>query len=263
MGYNLLKEVNRLIEEKRKLIPMLIILTCFLMLAMEPPSSVATDVFFDDFNDGNYDGWTPTDYGGGSIWSASEFHLRLDQTMIGSIARESSVSTGKWSLDIYCENPDMKAAAYFMVIGYPPNSDATTKYSGYAIQLATAPSDNGRIHTFSIRKRVVDSVQGIFRGTILDSYLGDEFDTRWYHIDVTRTSNGQITAFLNGTQILQAVDTDFDSSDYFALVGEGQQCFDNVRIDDTPLSGGLEIIVLGIGAGAILIVALVVIKRRR
>ncbi len=262
-----------MVKEKGKLIHVVIILTCILVLAMGPSPSVATEILFDDFNDGNYDGWTPTEYGGGSIWTASEFHLQLNQTIIGAIAHESSVSTGTWSFDIYCEYPDegsgyyveTRAAVYFMVIDYPPNSDATTKWSGYAIQTASAPSGEELIHTFSLRKRVVDSVQGIFRGTILDSYLGDEFESRWYHIDVTRTSNGQITAFLNGTQILQAVDTDFDSSDYFALVAEGQQCFDNVRINDQILYGGMgiEIIVLGIGAGVILIVALVVIKQRR
>ncbi|MHA2002984.1 MAG: family 16 glycoside hydrolase [Candidatus Thorarchaeota archaeon] len=251
----------------KRLFPSLLILGCFLVLAIGPSTCYATEVWSDNFDDGDCDGWTGRYYGGDPLWTAAEKHLQLDQEEIGIITYDSTVTTGTWSADIQtCETTDLTnpydVVIYFMLEGIP-SSDPSDDWTGYAFQISPAQVGDEFIHVFSIRKKSAE-IRSATRALVLDSYDGETVGRRWHHIDVTRTSNGQITAFLNGTQILQAVDTDYEASEYFALVSTQHQCFDNVMVDDQPLPVGLswEILVLGTGVAAIIIVAAVIVKRR-
>ncbi len=254
-------------QSKKNRLKSSLILSVFLLLAIGPSSCYATEIWSDDFDDGDFDDWTPRYYGGDPVWNASENRLKLDQEHIGIITYDSAVTTGTWSVDIQtCETAEMAEAndivVYFMVDGIP-TSEAGMDWMGYGFQMSPSTVGSESVHTFSIRKKSAE-MDSATRALVLDSYNGEPVGRRWYHIVVTRTSNGQITAFLNGTQILQAVDTDYNSSEYFALVGTQFQCFDNVIVDDQPLPVGppLEILVLGTGVVAILVVAVVVMKRR-
>jgi hypothetical protein len=54
----------------------------------------------------------------------------------------------------------------------------------------------------------------------------------WHHFDVTRNSTGCFTVYHNGSQIMQVVDTDIDTSEMFWLWWSNWQTLENVVVDD-------------------------------
>lgn len=245
----------------------LVILGLICSAAFGPVPCSATEELSDDFNDGNFDGWTISDYGGGSQWTAVNSVLQVNQSVIGAIYYPSTQVVGSWSLDIRtCSNPSPSRAddiALFFVSTEPLFHVGEDPMIGYAFQLSPASIEGEMKHVFSIRKKTAE-INSITSALVLDSYVGDCVDSRWYHIKVTRASNGQMTAFLNGTRILQAHDTDFDTSECIVCVGTMHQCFDNILVDDTPPPPDILVLLLAIGAGVVVVVlgVLVVLKRR-
>ncbi|MHA1958364.1 MAG: hypothetical protein ACW968_15735, partial [Candidatus Thorarchaeota archaeon] len=74
-----------------------------LSLIITPLSCRADIVWSDDFNDGNYDGWTICENPGlnynSSNWSAANNYLQLDQEDWGTITHPSNIAYGTWSFD--------------------------------------------------------------------------------------------------------------------------------------------------------------------
>lgn len=242
----------------------LVALMCLLLLG--PIACSATEVWSDNFNDGRIDGWSISAYNGGSQWTAVDGVLKVNQSLIGAIYHDSTQVVGTWSFDIRtCNNPSPSQTndiAVFFISTEPAFYVGEDPMIGYAFQQSPASIEGEMKHVFSIRKKTAE-MDSITRALVLDSYVGESADSRWYHIDVTRAENGQMTAYLNGTRILQAYDTDFDTSECVVCVGTMHQCFDNIVVDDTPPGIPTELLAVGAGAVAVVVVTLVALKRRR
>ena len=236
--------------------------------ALGPVLCSAAEVWSDNFDDGNYDGWSISDYGGGSQWTAVNRVLQVNQSNIGAICYPSTQVVGSWSFAIRtCSSPSPSQAtdiALFFISTEPTYYDAAVPWTGYAFQVTPASIEGEMKHVFSIRKKTAE-MDSATRALVLDSWEGDTAASRWYHINVTRSGDGQMTACLNGTQILQAHDADFDTSEYLVCVGTMHQCFDNILVDDTPPPPDIPVLPLTIGAGAVVVVlgVVVVLRQRR
>jgi hypothetical protein len=97
---------------------------------------------------------------------------------------------------------------------------------------------------------------------ILDSYLGDAQETTvgtFHQFMVTRDAGGLMSVYLNSTLILQASDTDLDSTNWFGFYTWDDWALDNIEVYDTIETGLNLPMVLAIGAGGVIAVAAILI----
>jgi hypothetical protein len=178
------------------------------------PSS--TDSWADDFNDGNYDDWTVT-IGG---YSAASNILRGTTTTWNYIEHPSTAANGTWSFDYnFYAGGDL--AIWFIANGHWQSGDTTQAQSGYfvlfhphddAIELWMDPGDEG------------------YNRVLLGSWSPPDF-VKWWHVEITRDSDGLFTVFLDGVNRIQATDTTYNTSVFFGFLGYNHQEMDNVRVN--------------------------------
>ena len=192
------------------------------------PQSAAAVVWSDDFDDGNYDGWTVelgdflvTD---GELLSQSGDNVRM-------IWHASSQTVGTWSFDHWHPTHTNIHTQNFIFLA---SGDVTPSpaYSGYGIRITECT-------IFLIRYDEGTSVSLAF--TILETF----YET-WTHYDITRNTTGGFHVYANATSTtaepnLVVVDTTYDISDKF-LLREGNygntypvSRIDNITVDDEIL----------------------------
>ncbi|MGD9395703.1 MAG: hypothetical protein PVJ05_04680 [Candidatus Thorarchaeota archaeon] len=233
----------------------------------------ATVIWEDDFDDGNYDGWTVCDnstlhegnYGwSGSTWSAANYYLQLEDDW-GIISHPSDVAYGRWSFDFKANGTQMGNIAFISNNFYELN-DTLGLYEYGQFYFINFDVDTYPEHTFTItlNKRFDDDK------TILD-YHAQVPAAGWHHFDVTRNTTGCFTVYHNGSQIMQVVDTDIDTSEMFWLWWSKWQTLDNVVVDDNwnfTINGAVDgdmttiLIIAGIGIAVVVMVLVVFVKRR-
>jgi hypothetical protein len=227
-------------------------------------------VWSDDFNDGNYDGWTicdnstldDGDWGwSGSNWTAADGYLQIEagygDAGWGIISHPSNVAYGTWSFDFktnWAQGRPGNIANFEFMGGNFYDWDDWEDGSGYWINLATVATAEGYDMRFRLGKAVSTNV------TFIDSsepvpILG------WHHIEITRTTGGLFSVYHNGSLILQGADTDIGTSEMFWLWFAYESMIDNIVVDDAPPIDWLPIAI--IGASAVVIIAVVVIILRR
>jgi len=240
-----------------------------LMVSAQVGPSAAAVQWSDDFTDGNYDGWNVVS----AEWSAVDNLLEVvggtpvgcDMCVIpGIIYHESTVTSGTWSFDIeYDLNSTEEAAVpkVFFMSSDPEN------WNGYCVEIQPVVSGESTLAAFRLLRGT--TTQGVVGTdyTILGSFDVDEGNQGSKHIDVTRTAAGQITVWIDGVQAIQATDTviDAESCEYFVVFTNNEWTFDNVVVDDALTVGGipLELIMVGAGAAAIVILVGAVLKIKR
>ncbi|MHA1907817.1 MAG: hypothetical protein ACW98Y_11025 [Candidatus Thorarchaeota archaeon] len=115
-----------------------------------------------------------------------------------------------------------------------------------------------RTFTINLAKRF-DGVR-----TILDSHSQVPV-AGWHHFDVTRDTTGLLSVDLNGSRIMQAEDTDIDTSEMFWLWFSNGGMIDNIEVVTTTPDGQGNMTTLLIIAGsgiAVVVIVLVVWKTR-
>jgi len=234
--------------------------------------SAAAVVWSDNFDDGNYDGWTVTE---GAFDVIDGCLVQVSDGDLGhSIWHESSQVVGTWSLDVFFgkDIPD--------TLGLPSTS---IEFMGNGTDSYTVSIGDLGIK-FSIRGYPLSYVE-----------IGNYTHT-WTHIDITRNSTGGFHVYVNATSttaepILTVVDTTYSYSERF-VIGIGYQDearIDNIVVDDeilirppapttpdtttppdtTTTNGGITLpmdtvlLITGAGVAGIVIVAAVVFMRRR
>lgn len=223
----------------------------------------ATEVWSDDFDDCNCDGWTVSGF-------SAEDGTLSSTSAAGTAYRESTVAEGTWSFDLELldysqivhlgfEFGAITPTAFFM----STNPEETPWYF-YAVYGTAASTQTGAKPVLQIRKNNPNGGGAFNTWVKLASYDLEEGDFGWKHIDVARTSSGQITVWLNGTVIMQVVDTEIDTSEYFVFMANENMGIDNIVLDDVPMASGipLEILALSVGVPAIIIVSAVWVRRR-
>lgn len=249
----------------------------------------ATEVFSDNFNDGNYDGWGT--YGFYRNDTENLFYPAIanfsaaDQTLkatgptgsfpwwTSNVAYiSSSLAYGNWSFDVLVDDQNAGFIEIQIIADHyspwrlysafpPPKMNAC-----YSIEILThAKSGWNDRPTIFLTKYVHPTF------TTLDYYETgpslSNWSTAWNHIDVTRNStSGRFEVYLNGTLRLEASDNAITTSNYFAFWAQSGQALDNVIFDDgiiptPPPTPGFPAIAIAIGLA--LGLGLIVIVRRR
>jgi hypothetical protein len=194
----------------------LVALLCISLCTMFPPVCKAAPVWSDNFDDGNYDGWTVLN----GTFTAADHTLRSIGGG-GLIVHTSSVTVGTWSFDIMGVNDTD--------VGF---------MSTYPLPITTMIClELGQYHS---RGNVME----------LNSYSGGwstlgtynfGVTTGWQHINITRDSDGRIYLYHNGTLIMNGVSS-VTGSGYFWVcfslssqltIGNTEGAIDNIVVSDT------------------------------
>ncbi len=184
----------------------LTLVTLILAMVASPIQTSAAIVWFDDFEDGNYDGWFVTE-GWFNVFNYRSYVLVCSMSPFAFPATHpSTIVNGTWSLDFY--HSDME----FQEIKFVLSSDGE-----YRVII-----DDGNI-------RLTWYIDG-FIGQ-LDSY--DVDIDGWQHIDITRDLEGETNVFLNNTHVLQGVHTEINSCENFTVGLRIGGAIDNVTVSDT------------------------------
>ena len=184
----------------------------------------ASDIFADDFNDGNYDGW----YTQGSLYNYSD---RLWYENMGNLTAtnnvlealgdpgneskgqyqrayiNSSVAYGTWSFDLYVVDNGHDIWVNLLLDNTGPPEDATQCYF-FIIDSTSGACEFGLwtgTYYFNL------DTHGVEPTVLTDS---------WTHIDITRNSTGRFDVYLNGTHTDSGECFD-PSSRVFRVIGGG------------------------------------------
>ncbi|MHA2323560.1 MAG: hypothetical protein ACXACG_18170 [Candidatus Thorarchaeota archaeon] len=245
-----------------------------LCIAVYPTTTNATVVWSDDFDDGNYDGWTlcnNTVINTSSNWSAANYYLQVLQDT-GTITHPSNIAYGKWSFD-FKANGTQVTTGQGLSIGFISNdiNNVTNVVNPqdwlcYGIKIRAVSTIEGKEFRLDLTKWY----GGVF--TILDNYDSYLSVGGLHHIDVTRTPAGLFQVYYNGSPVLQAEDTEMTTSELFVVSLQDWNMVDNIVVDDdfnfTTTTGGNGwedggVIVIGVVIAVAVIVFAIVLLRRK
>lgn len=179
--------------------------------------------------------------------------------------RESAVSVGTWKFDLrevgeWGEELDI-CKIYFM----SPLELEVPDWEYYALSIVHASGSGGVRLSYRIEK-YVDSQPKIFVDTYLGEWMVSTKGTL-HHFTITRVDSGQMTVYLNGTQIMQGTDTQLTTTGWFGFYTWDDWSLDNVECYDTIEIGGslplATIGIVGVAAVGIILVAVYFIRGRK
>jgi len=236
------------------------LLALILLVASTAKHSIATEVWSDDFEDGNYQGWvTPSSY------TVSEGVLRANRPS-AIIFRESTVSVGTWSFDLFHVLPCNENTYVFFMSSEPEEP----LWVAYAIEVGVATRGDLQWPIYKLRVSSPDSNQENIPLTsweILASHDGSPGEFGWFRFAVTRDQSGLLSVFVNGTLVMQTVDTQVDVSEYFGMILHTDRAVDNIIVSDSidfQTSEVIEPLALLLVSGTLLVTisAFVIIRRK-
>jgi hypothetical protein len=236
-----------------------------------PLASRGAVVWSDDFNDGNYDGWTICDnstlydgnYGwSGSNWTAASGWLQAESGFgeegWAIISHPSNVAYGKWSFDFKTEQREagLLGNVRFISENFHDWDDYESEATQYLVQFTISVLATGSGIVIDLAK----SVDGT--GTTIDSSESAVPVAGWHHIEVTRTTTGLFSVYHNGSLVLQGVGTEIDTSEMFWMWFSSGSMIDNIVVDDAPPIDPVVIVIVGAAAVVIIVVVVIFLKRR-
>jgi hypothetical protein len=128
----------------------------------------------------------------------------------------------------------------------------------YALSIVHASGSGGVRLSYRIEK-YVDNVPKV----LLDTHLGEWQETTkgdFHHFAITRVASGQMTVFLNGTQILQATDTELTTTGWFGFYTWDDWSLDNVECYDTiEIGQTLSLETIGVASAASIGIIMVIV----
>lgn len=189
--------------------------------------------------------------------------LRFAQNDSILVYRHSNISVGTWTLELeeigdwfIQKSINDMTRVYFMLPDEPKHIE-----SYLALSFRHASSTEGNFFNYRIEK-YFDGV-----ATLLDSYSGEARQTTigiLHQFAITRTTDGLISVYLNGTQILQAVDTDVTTTQYFGFYTRVDWALDNIEVfDSIEMGGGVPLFLVAVVGISVALVAVALVIRRR
>ena len=244
----------------------LVILLLLCLMGYSPLTGRGAVVWSDDFNDGDYSGWTICDnpvYNNDSEWSATNNYLQLDQGTWsdfflldwGIISHPSNVVYGTWSFDFRFDEAQLDTGEFASIefISNNLDGDSMGDWRCYWIYFHAVSAAEFEIQ---LRKNTV---------TILATYETPVAAAGWHHIEVTRTEAGLFSVYHNGALIMEAEDTDITTSELFAFSPQEGAMFDNIVVRDDivpPPTDVIPLVIIGVIAVVIIAVLVIFLKRR-
>jgi hypothetical protein len=190
----------------------LVILLC-VSSAMTFPCRAGV-VWSDDFDDGDFEGWFIDD---GSFYVEDGTLRIMPGDDYYGLVHESFVATGTWSFDV------LVGTETDIFLMYRPLMDEEDNYEGIQILWY---GTHLRVYSYSTFYEA-DSVR-------LGEFIFSSTIPGWQHLDVTRSSDGRICIYHNGTLILDLVDqAPITASWYFIYMPLGEAAIDNIAVSNT------------------------------
>ncbi|TFG30929.1 hypothetical protein EU528_07410 [Candidatus Thorarchaeota archaeon] len=243
-----------------------ILIAIILCLSVFPTTVDAAEVWSDNFDDENLDGWTT--FGFENItnglpidgnFSAEGGQLTALDDDINFARHDSTTSVGTWSFDMFV--PDKLSADVGMV--FMSNGSRPLEYETLSITIHAYTGEN---HFTIWELRGDDMV--VFESP----YIPTTGVLGWHHIDITRTDVGRFQVFVNDTIVWDFVSNDVTSSTYLELAAfnAAGAMFDNIVVSDTidvtttttttttTTAAPIPLELIAIGAGVVILVLVIV-----
>ncbi len=189
-------------DMSRYSVPFLVILLCVTLFTAFPCK--AETVWSDDFNDGNYDGWTVLN----GTFIVEDGVLKTGPENFNVIQCTSyGPSTGTWSFDLLANG--------WTVVYFVGNSQQ--------VLVIVFTGQYYYVQRISVVNNTYSSVT--FPGEV----------SAWQHLNITRNQDGRICVYNNGTLVADYVDTtNVPAPDFFELYSTGgEAAIDNIVVSDS------------------------------
>ena len=223
--------------KKRKLnlvIPLIIIGMLLVTTAFQVPVKAATS-WSDNFDDGDYDGWTTT--GVNSSYYIPEYidaNFTIENGMLKALGPEwnhanhsSNVAYGTWHFDVLAaESSERHLYVIFMSMNDALLDGAPR---GYTLMIATQPYGPEEFTGFALLRYN----EGIVDIAPLGTYETPTGAIGGYHIDITRNLEGVFNVWINGTYRFSGQDTLHTESETFRFHTPAGSAIDNINVTDT------------------------------
>lgn len=190
-----------------------------------------TQIWSDDFNDGNTDGWDIMGFNSthdlpGNITADDNTLRAYGDGVLHYASHPSTQANGTWSFDVDCAQT---LTDHFYVAFVSGISDQLSDGLPYEYGIMIVTGEWGMWNTsFQLYKRYAgqDEIANICRY--------DPFDVSgWYHIDITRDLFGNFAVYFNGSLEMRGHDYEYTRSDRFAFYTLAGPAIDNVAVYNT------------------------------
>ncbi len=239
---------------------------CFILLITFSASLCSGSVVWsDDFNDGNYNGWT-VDNG---TFSATNHQLEVigQEDDWAVIKYPSTIAYGTWSLDIYVNesadsNYDWIKLLLLADEILPQTDSADIPISnGYVIAIdpATGIFINPGPPVIQIF-RYTDSESYQFIRNSVNPFYG------WLNVSIIRDTSGTFRIYINELYF-EITDNTHSTTAFFGLASYVGHAFDNVVVDNAISALPFDLVFIGVIITIIIIIvviiSVVIVLRRR
>ncbi len=195
-----------------------------ILVIIQTSPGTAVSIWSEDFEDGNYDGWTILD----GSYSATTGRLTAsgEKTAHHRIKHESNTAYGTWSFDVYVNQSNLISGEHMYIYFCTETLGNLGEEKGYFLTLI--PDSSWMIDPSSI---ILGSRTGVPSVT-----LGEWAETgklaEYLHIDVTRDKNGHFNVYVDGNLIIEAMDNEHTIGNYFGFDSTGGHGLDNITVND-------------------------------
>ncbi|MFW9802694.1 MAG: hypothetical protein ACFFFC_08595 [Candidatus Thorarchaeota archaeon] len=177
-----------------------------------PAFAHGVEVWSDNFDDGDYDGWTVH---AGEFAGPLTYVLRAVATGWSTASHDSEVACGHWYFDLE-ENQTSPTDQHVIFIALDTDSAAMDGYSLFVDIEATS----------YIRLCRWDGGTP----TTLDEIERPAGTWGWYEYNITRDNTGAFEVRRDQTSILTAIDSTYATSAYFVYYAQEGRAIDNISV---------------------------------
>jgi hypothetical protein len=235
------------------------LLTLLCLIAFAPNQSSAALVWSEYFDELDDDIWT---YQSCQIVDGVLRGTHADHASAVHLYRESTVAVGTWKFDLTEVGEWGEELDICRIYILSPLEPEVPDWEYYALSIVHAGGAAGQRLSYTLDKYVDNNPR-----VLLDTYIGEPQETTvgtFHQFMITRGSGGQMSVYLNSTLIMQATDTDLDSTGYFGFYTWDDWALDNIEVYDTIGTGDSVLTVVAMGAvGVIVIVAVLIVQFKR
>jgi hypothetical protein len=184
-------------------------------------------VWQDDFNDGDYDLWTPEAGNFEVIGNALEATGTIGWNFI---RHPSTVAYGSWSFDVLAEPAPDNHSYVYIIAGIGDNLPNyrlciwTDPYTTGGTVYATGPGVS-----LLYQSGAVGTTNSIAEWATDYSFVGT-----WHSINVTRNSDGLFTIRVDGTTRITVTNNALTTSTHFRFGAQDNSAIDNIVVSDLP-----------------------------
>ncbi|MHA2307307.1 MAG: COG1470 family protein [Candidatus Hodarchaeales archaeon] len=185
---------------------------------------VAVNIWSDDFEDGNYDEWTVLD--GSFLASSTKLMASGEMTDPHRIRHDSNISYGTWSFDVLINMSSYIYGESMYIYFLMESLESLGDEIGYYLRLIADPSWMVWPTSFTFGSRTAISTKSLGES----SYAGKLAQKQ--HIDITRSIDGHFNVFVDETLIIEAMDNEYTTSNYFGFHTQAGHGLDNITVDN-------------------------------